>query len=89
VTVPSAQIDAYRAAREGAACVDLTGRELLKVVGPDRVSFVQGMVTNDVEKLDEGAAVYAALLNPKGGLMGDLRGATRWCSTPATASARR
>jgi folate-binding protein YgfZ len=73
VAVPSAQIDAYRAAREAAAWVDLSERELLRVTGPDRVSFVQGMVTNDVEKLDEGGSVYAALLNPKGGMMGDLR----------------
>jgi folate-binding protein YgfZ len=73
VTVPSAQNDAYRAAKETAAWVDLSARELLTVTGPDRVSFIQGMVTNDVEKLAEGQSVYAALLNPKGGMMGDLR----------------
>ncbi len=71
--VPSAQIESYRAARESAAWVDLSARDLLRVTGPDRVSFVQGMVTNDVEKLAEGASVYAALLNPKGGMMGDVR----------------
>jgi folate-binding protein YgfZ len=73
VSVPSAQIESYRAARDSAAWVDLSARELLRVTGPDCVSFVQGMVTNDVEKLGEGASVYAALLNPKGGMMGDVR----------------
>ena len=46
----SAQNDVYRAAREQAAWVDLSSRELLRVTGPDRVSFVQGMVTNDVTR---------------------------------------
>ena len=43
------------------------------ITGPDRVSFLQGMVTNDVEKLAEGGSVYAALLTPKGGMVGDVR----------------
>lgn len=70
VSVPSAQIDVYRAAREEAAWVDLSARELLRVTGPDRVSFVQGMVTNDVTQT---APVYAAMLTPKGGMVGDVR----------------
>jgi folate-binding protein YgfZ len=73
VAVPSAQIEAYRAAHEAAAWVDLSAREQLRVSGPDRVSFVQGMVTNDVAALGEGASVYAAILTPKGGMVGDLR----------------
>jgi aminomethyltransferase len=70
VTVPSAQIDLYRAARDEAAWVDLKARELIRVVGPDRVSFVQGMVTNDVSV---GKPVYAALLTPKGAMVADAR----------------
>ncbi|MBK7861974.1 MAG: folate-binding protein YgfZ [Archangiaceae bacterium] len=70
VVVPSVQIDVYRAAREEVAWVDLSGRELLRVTGPDRVSFVQGMVTNDVTGQ---GSVYAAMLTPKGGMVGDVR----------------
>ena len=70
VAVPSAQIDVYRAATEAAAWVDLSSRQLLRVTGPDRVSFVQGMVTNDVT---QGKAVYAALLTPKGAMVADAR----------------
>lgn len=37
-------------------------REIVAVTGPDRASFLQGLVTNDVTK----APVYAALLSPQG-----------------------
>jgi folate-binding protein YgfZ len=68
--VPSAQIDVYRAATAEAAWVDLGSRELVRVTGPDRVSFVQGMVTNDVST---GKPVYAALLTPKGHMVAEVR----------------
>jgi folate-binding protein YgfZ len=64
---------AYRAALEACARDDLSGRELLRVTGPDRVSFVHGMVTNDVEGLAVGASNYAALLTNKGAMVGDVR----------------
>jgi folate-binding protein YgfZ len=67
--VPAAHSDVYRAARDEAAWVDLSSRELLRVTGPDRVSFVQGMVTNDVTGQ---APVYAAMLTPKGAMVGDV-----------------
>lgn len=63
----------YAAATTGAAWVDLSGREHLDVTGPDRVSFLQGMVTNDVEKLPEGQSLYAAMLTPKGAMVADVR----------------
>jgi len=67
---PSAQIDVYRSATTESAWVDLSARQIIKVTGPDRVSFVQGMVTNDVAA---GKPVYAALLTPKGHMVGDAR----------------
>lgn len=70
MTVPSAQSDVYQAAVAGAAWVDLSARQLLRVTGPDRVSFVQGMVTNDVKGEKP---VYVALLTPKGAMVGDAR----------------
>ncbi len=60
----------YRAATTEAAWVDLSSRGIIRVTGPDRVSFVQGMVTNDV---NPGKPVYAALLTPKGHMVGDVR----------------
>lgn len=47
------------------------GRALLRVSGPDRLDFLQGLVTNDVKRLDEGL-VYAALLTPQGKYLADF-----------------
>ncbi|GMU60398.1 MAG: folate-binding protein [Myxococcaceae bacterium] len=63
----------YRAAREGAALWDTSARDALRVTGDDRVSFLHGMVTNDVEGLAPGASCYAAMLTAKGAMVGDLR----------------
>ncbi len=46
-------------------------RTLLRVTGADARSFLQGLVTNDVDKLDQGA-VYAALLTPQGKYLADF-----------------
>jgi len=63
----------YAACRSSAALFDLSYREILRVVGRDRVSFLQGMVTNDVESLAEGDQIYAALLTAKGSMICDAR----------------
>jgi folate-binding Fe-S cluster repair protein YgfZ len=39
---------------------------LLKLTGPERQSWLQGMVTNEVEKLSSGQGCYAAHLNAQG-----------------------
>ena len=59
--------------RTDAGLVDLSAREVVAVTGPDRVSFVQGMVTQDVEKLPEGGVAPAALLTAKGAMVSDAR----------------
>jgi folate-binding protein YgfZ len=63
----------YRAANDGCAWFDASDRQQLRVTGPDAVSFVQGMVTNDVAALAEGASTYTALLTVKGAMVGDAR----------------
>lgn len=70
---PAAQTTEYRAAKDTCALVDLSSRQQLRVTGPDRVSFVQGMVTNDVEKLAVGASCHVAMLTAKGAMVGDGR----------------
>ena len=44
----------------------LPARAPLILSGPDAVSFLQGLVSNDVEKVAPGQAVYAALLTAQG-----------------------
>lgn len=46
-------------------------RTVLSVSGDDRVSFLQGLVTNDVSKADE-AIMYTALLTPQGKFIADF-----------------
>jgi folate-binding protein YgfZ len=47
-------------------------REPLRVVGKDRVRFLQGMLTNDVAKLGVGEGCHAAWLTAKGKVLADL-----------------
>jgi len=65
--------DEDRALRTGAALVDTSAREVIRVSGPDRVSFLQGMVTQDVEGLPVGSVADAALLTAKGAMVADAR----------------
>lgn len=47
-------------------CVELPARGILRVGGADRVSFLQGLVTNDVAAASPTQAVYACLLTAQG-----------------------
>ena len=46
-------------------------RRIIDISGKDARSFLQGLVTNDLGKLDQGL-VYAALLTPQGKYMADF-----------------
>ncbi|MCI3131326.1 YgfZ/GcvT domain-containing protein [Phenylobacterium aquaticum] len=50
----------------------LPGRALIALSGEDWRSFLQGLITQDVETLAPGEARFAALLTPQGKLMYDL-----------------
>jgi folate-binding protein YgfZ len=62
----------YRALRTEAAFLDRP-RAMLAVTGPDAVEYLQGQITNDVEALQPDEGCYAALLDRKGHLQGDMR----------------
>lgn len=49
----------------------MTDRTVLALTGNDRMSFLQGLVTNDVERVDNGL-VYTALLTPQGKYLADF-----------------
>jgi len=65
--------DAERAVREGCGLLDRSERGKLAFTGGQAKVFLQGQVTNDVEALTPGTGCYAALLSPKGKMLGDLR----------------
>ncbi len=68
------EIDAqYRVLREGAGTFDRSSRGKLIVRGPDAAEYLQGQITNDVEALEPGTGCYAALLERKGHIQGDMR----------------
>ena len=50
----------------------LPDRAVLEVSGADRVSFLQGLVSNDVAEAVPGRAVWAALLTPQGKWLADF-----------------
>jgi hypothetical protein len=52
--------------------VHLADRGILAVAGPDRRTFLQGLVSNDVERVAADRAVYAALLTPQGKYLHDF-----------------
>ena len=74
MTVTALDLDAqYRVLREGAGVLAREGRRRIAVVGPEAADYLQGQVTNDVEGLAEGEGCYAALLDRKGRMQGDMR----------------
>jgi folate-binding protein YgfZ len=56
----------YKAATQGAAVAEKDWFGLVKLTGSERTSWLQGMVTNDVQKLAPGTGCYAAHLTPQG-----------------------
>jgi folate-binding protein YgfZ len=74
VTVTELELDAqYRVLREGAGVLERASRRRLAVAGSEAAEYLQGQITNDVEALDPGAGAYAALLDRKGRMQGDMR----------------
>lgn len=49
----------------------MTDRQIYSISGPDRIDFLQGLITNDARRLSQGP-VYAALLSPQGKYLADF-----------------
>jgi folate-binding protein YgfZ len=66
----------------------LEDRGVLGVFGPDRRPFLQGLVSNDVEKVSSATARYAALLTAQGKYLHDFimveAGESMWLDTEAS-----
>lgn len=56
----------YRAIRAAAGLLDLSYRRKMRVTGADRMSFLQGMLSNDVAALVPGQGCLAAFLTIQG-----------------------
>ncbi len=57
---------------EAARYVPLPARGLIAVAGEEARAFLQGLITNDIEKANASQAIYAALLSPQGKFLHDF-----------------
>jgi len=62
----------YRALREDAGLSDLSHQGCLLITGADRLSFLQSLISNDLNGLKTGEGCYALLLSPKGKILSDF-----------------
>src|SRR5437879_5130195 len=62
----------YQAARQTAALAEKDWFGIIKLTGSERASWLQGMVTNDVQKLIPGTGCYAAHLTPQGKIVAHM-----------------
>jgi folate-binding Fe-S cluster repair protein YgfZ len=54
------------------AFVHLTDRAILKVTGEDRIDFLNGLISQDVNKVTEEQLLYGWLLTPQGKYFSDF-----------------
>lgn len=66
-------LDVYRRVLAGETfTASLSPRAIWLLTGPDRVRYLNGQITNDVARLADGHACYAAVCTAKGRMEGDL-----------------
>ncbi len=63
----------YTGLRNGAALVERADVARLLLTGADRRSYLQGLLTNDIEALLPGTGCYATMLTAQGRMMTDMR----------------
>jgi len=66
-------VDQLKHLREGAGLIRRSELRTLKLSGPDRIRFLNGMVTNDVTKLTPTKSLWAIKTNNRGRVEGLLR----------------
>ena len=62
----------YRHIREEAAIGAIAPRHQIAVAGPDRGTYLQGLLTNDIPALAPGTGCYSAWLTPQGRMLTDM-----------------
>jgi folate-binding protein YgfZ len=62
----------YRALRDSVALIDKNYRAYLKFTGPDRVRYLNAILTNDIKGLPENHANVSLFLNPQGHIQAEI-----------------
>jgi len=52
--------------------IPLKNRSVIEISGSDSKKFMQGLITNDINKVDENSAIYALMLTPQGKFLYDF-----------------
>lgn len=66
------QEEEYWAVKKAAGIADLSHLGRLRVTGKDRITFLNGLLTNDIAKLQDNRGVHSALLNTKARVLADM-----------------
>jgi aminomethyltransferase len=62
----------YRAARESVALIDKNYRTYLRFTGPDRVRYLNAILTNNIKDLAVGNGIVSLFLNPQGRIQAEI-----------------
>jgi folate-binding protein YgfZ len=62
----------YRAARQSAALFDTSWHAVIALTGPDRVRYLNAILSNNIQSLAEGQGTLTLLLNPQGHILAEL-----------------
>jgi folate-binding protein YgfZ len=62
----------YRFARESVALIDKNYRAYLSFSGPDRVRYLNAVLTNNIKDLATGQGIVSLLLNPQGHILAEI-----------------
>ena len=63
----------YLSVRRAVGLLDFAYRAVLEFTGADRVSYLQGLISNDLRVPSSGEGIYAAFLSQQGKVLGDCR----------------
>jgi folate-binding protein YgfZ len=62
----------YRAARESVALIDKNYRAYMRFSGPDRVRYLNAILTNNIKDLATGNGIVSLFLNPQGRIQAEI-----------------
>jgi folate-binding protein YgfZ len=62
----------YHAARETVALIDKSYRAYLRFSGPDRVRYLNAVLTNNIKELAVGRGIVSLFLNPQGKIQAEI-----------------
>ena len=66
------QINEHNSVRNGAGIFDVSHMNIFDFYGAEAKEFMRYVLTNDVNKIEDGCAIYSVITNNEGGIIDDL-----------------